>query len=334
MKNEARAPRSTASAGRLPSGVARIPRPPLSMRPVWSAGVARGPRVLLVLRGQDRPTQSLLYAVAVARSYDARLHVLAVVPGATGLGNWLRDDVTIGRRAAVQTRDTRKALCSWLAEILDTRRAIEHAAVCYGDFVAQSAVYAATIEAKLILVPGDDRMPGGDITSLSKAAATPVLVARGTQGPAKILAATDLLSPSYPVLTHAADLGRRVNGTVVAIHNVTPEPIAGAEVALKGYSLSLQNPQIVRAERLAEVARSIPSVTHTVVRSEHSPAHAVVNEARARAADLVVVGTRWRAGLERVWHGSVSDMIVKNASCSVLVLPLDTPELASGSALD
>lgn len=323
MKDEQAQPRTLAHAINPPSGGARIPRPPARMRPVWSAGLTRPPRVLLVLRGHERPTQSLLYAVAVARSHEARLHVLAIVPRARGLASLLRGDVAIGRRAIAQTRDTRKALLAWLTELLDTRRAIEHLAVSYGDFVTQSAVYAATIEAKLILIAGCKRTSGTDVTALSRAAETPVLVARGAQCPGTILAATDLLSPDYPVLTQAADFGRRMNGTVVAIHNVKPEPVAGAEVAWRGYTAVLESPEKVRSERLADVVRRMPIVTQAVVSSEHSSADAIMKEATARAADLVVVGTRRAGWLERLRAGSVSAKIVKSTDCSVLVLPLD-----------
>ena len=43
--------------------------------------------------------------------------------------------------------------------------------------------------------------------------------------------------------------------------------------------------------------------------------------ARAAGADLVVVGTHGRGGLERLLVGSVAGEIVRSAPCSVLVVP-------------
>lgn len=53
---------------------------------------------------------------------------------------------------------------------------------------------------------------------------------------------------------------------------------------------------------------------------EGRAAEALVGEATRRNADLIVVGTHGRTGLERVLVGSVSERIIGLASCSVLVV--------------
>jgi hypothetical protein len=53
---------------------------------------------------------------------------------------------------------------------------------------------------------------------------------------------------------------------------------------------------------------------------EGRAAEALVGEATRRHADLIVVGTHGRTGLERVLVGSVSERIIGLASCSVLVV--------------
>ena len=50
------------------------------------------------------------------------------------------------------------------------------------------------------------------------------------------------------------------------------------------------------------------------------PGSSISAAAEAEEADLVVVGTRGRSGAERMLLGSVSDHVVRNAPCPVLVV--------------
>jgi nucleotide-binding universal stress UspA family protein len=51
------------------------------------------------------------------------------------------------------------------------------------------------------------------------------------------------------------------------------------------------------------------------------PRQAIVGAARARRADLIVVGTHGRAGLAHALMGSVAEGVVRHAECDVLVAP-------------
>lgn len=65
-------------------------------------------------------------------------------------------------------------------------------------------------------------------------------------------------------------------------------------------------------------SRGIP-VQVTVIAGTH-PAEDVVNEARRSGADLIVVGRRGMAPVERFMLGSVSDRISRYAPCPVLIV--------------
>jgi len=56
------------------------------------------------------------------------------------------------------------------------------------------------------------------------------------------------------------------------------------------------------------------------------PADHLVQEAEAMRADLIVVGTHRREGVERIRHGSVSQGVLHGASISVAVVPGPAPE--------
>jgi len=51
------------------------------------------------------------------------------------------------------------------------------------------------------------------------------------------------------------------------------------------------------------------------------PETAIVELARDETADVVVIGTRHRGGMDRLLLGSVTDRIVHTAPCHVLVVP-------------
>lgn len=58
----------------------------------------------------------------------------------------------------------------------------------------------------------------------------------------------------------------------------------------------------------------------SVVRIGH-PAEAIVEVAREYAADLIVLGTHGRHGLDRLLNGSVAESVLHHAPCAVFIHP-------------
>jgi nucleotide-binding universal stress UspA family protein len=54
----------------------------------------------------------------------------------------------------------------------------------------------------------------------------------------------------------------------------------------------------------------------------------IVTQSRFRAADLVVIGTHGRTGVERLMLGSVAERVLRGAPCPVLTVPKGAPEAA------
>jgi nucleotide-binding universal stress UspA family protein len=74
-------------------------------------------------------------------------------------------------------------------------------------------------------------------------------------------------------------------------------------------------------QQLVHVLKTIGDIGEPIV-SEALPADAIVQLAKERRADLVVVGTVGRSGIPRLVLGSTAEAVVDNAPCSVLVVRL------------
>src|SRR5690606_4331872 len=77
---------------------------------------------------------------------------------------------------------------------------------------------------------------------------------------------------------------------------------------------------------LAEFGADPDAVEEHVVSG--TPAYEICNLAAKVGADLVIVGTHGRRGLSRLWLGSCSEAVVREAPCPVLVV---RPKLLPGA---
>ena len=72
------------------------------------------------------------------------------------------------------------------------------------------------------------------------------------------------------------------------------------------------------------IARAAPrnARAHVIghVRGSDNPAHAILQLATDIAADMIVLGTHRRRGLEKLMLGSVADKVLQDAHCPVLVV--------------
>lgn len=150
-------------------------------------------------------------------------------------------------------------------------------------------------------------------------ARTPVLVLkRGLAGPLRVLYATDPGWEGTPGIIRS--------GSVIA-QALTPEPIAAQRaVAVIGLELELPIPDLqariapAAEERLEELlAEGDANAFERRIRTGR-PASEIVAEASEWAADLIVMGTHGRTGAARAFLGSVAQAVLRDASCSVLVV--------------
>jgi nucleotide-binding universal stress UspA family protein len=135
----------------------------------------------------------------------------------------------------------------------------------------------------------------------------PLLIAReqpSSNGrPRKILVASDGSEGSWPPARIAGGLGE-VGDAIVELIHVDDGKHPGADEVL--------------AEQAAEIAAAVGTEPE-LVKAEGHPTEQIVEAAREREASLIVCGRRGLTGFKSL--GSVSERVVHQAACSVLLIP-------------
>lgn len=75
-------------------------------------------------------------------------------------------------------------------------------------------------------------------------------------------------------------------------------------------------------EQLEQIRPTDPTIPVRHVFLEGDPAEEIVRYSRDAGIDLIVMGTHGRTGVERLLMGSVAERVLRDASCSVLVVKL------------
>jgi nucleotide-binding universal stress UspA family protein len=141
----------------------------------------------------------------------------------------------------------------------------------------------------------------------------------------KVLYATDFSSWSNQAYFHAVSLAQKHGASLTILFVFHPERISTPG--------STGNPDADRAywrsqlEQIRPVDTNIP-VRHVLL--EGDPAEQIVAHARQSGADLIVMGTQGRTGMERLLLGSVAEKVLRDATCSVLVVKMPKPASQRG----
>jgi nucleotide-binding universal stress UspA family protein len=145
---------------------------------------------------------------------------------------------------------------------------------------------------------------------------------------AKVLVATDFGTAADAALGYGRELARTFGASLHLLHLVenvlramSADPTRLEEAALT---------QLVA--RLSDEDRRTLRARSVVETSDH-PAASIVAYARAVNADLIVIGTHGRTGIERLVLGSVAERVMQSAPCPVLTVraPGGVDSVAAGT---
>lgn len=140
----------------------------------------------------------------------------------------------------------------------------------------------------------------------------------------RILHPTDFSGASAPAFRMALDLARADRAELTIAHVVSPIfPVAG-----EGYMPPRVYADLARSQRrhaVRQLERLVDRARKARVRArplvlEGSPHERIARAARARRADLVIMGTHGRGAMAKLFLGSVAERVVGSAPCPVLTV--------------
>jgi len=287
----------------------------------------------------DRSPSSLQafgYAIALARWQGARLHLLEVIEAAapTGSRRVPEDDPV--------PNDTRAALERDLRRVLTARRASDLRVTITmrkGNVVQEILAQAKASRADLVVIGshgrgGVQRLVLGSIAEkVLRLATCPVLtvrsgarVTRRSRSPfGTILCATDFSAAANRGVAYAKRLAREAHAKLVVMHAVewpfgdgVPDgPLGDLQ---KGLESSARDDLL----RLLPKSSSDGRGAQAVVTLGKASAD-IVKLARARSADLIVLGVSGRGAVDVAVLGSTTHHVIRDGTWPVLTVRTATP---------
>jgi nucleotide-binding universal stress UspA family protein len=140
----------------------------------------------------------------------------------------------------------------------------------------------------------------------------------------RILHPTDFSPASRPAFARAVAMARANRASLIIMHVIVPlVPVVGEGYVPPQTWTDLERQVRAQAER--ELAKLVAKARKAGVRAtslvlEGTPADRIVRAARARRADLIVMGTHGRGALAKLFLGSVAERVVATAPCPVLTV--------------
>jgi nucleotide-binding universal stress UspA family protein len=135
----------------------------------------------------------------------------------------------------------------------------------------------------------------------------------------KLLLATDLTEASASATDEAFELASRLDASLLVVSVIDP-----GSLLLPGGRFRVRVDQVrERREQLAQalVERGrVAGVAVSFLIWTGDPGDMIVEAAEAEHADMILVGSHGRGAVGRLFLGSVSEHVVRNAPCPVLVV--------------
>ena len=140
----------------------------------------------------------------------------------------------------------------------------------------------------------------------------------------RILFASDFSKASAKAFTTAVELAKATHADLTILHVLVPFTPVVPEQYIGGTTLDQLNEDARRwsQQQLAKLTAKgkkgglrVGGLTMT-----GDPAEQIVRAARSKRADLIVLGTHGRTGLNRFFVGSVAQRVIASATCPVVTV--------------
>ncbi len=138
-------------------------------------------------------------------------------------------------------------------------------------------------------------------------------------GGRKILLATDLSEASTSATEEAFDLAGRLSAALLIVSVIDPGSLLLPGGRFRARVDQVREYREQAAQDLVERGREAGVLVSFLVWTG-DPGDMIVSAAEAEHADMIVVGSHGRGAVGRLFLGSVSEHVVRNAPCPVLVV--------------
>jgi len=290
-------------------------------------------RILFPTDFSDCAEQALNHALFLAEDFGAELHMLhAVVLHQEDPANpdlRFTSDLELLDRLS-QVAQSRLAELAGRSPAHVKVRQIERRGLSASVVILE---YADEVEADLIVMGthghrGAARFFLGSVAEqVVRHAPCPVLTLRAVEEPRSLEAVESILVPvdfsdhSHEAVAQAADLARRWKASIELVHvlEIPPLPAFYGPVPDVGSARRLLE---ISNEELATLGASLipEGVDWSATTLEGAAATEITRRARESGADLVVIPSHGRSGLDRLLMGSTTERVLRMAECPVLTL--------------
>ncbi|MBU6391369.1 MAG: universal stress protein [Planctomycetota bacterium] len=141
----------------------------------------------------------------------------------------------------------------------------------------------------------------------------------------KILCPIDFSACSKHALSYAIDLSAKESASLYLIH-VIEAHLSGIGDILKQLDLLLDDKQIEDNLKMRLISLLPDDVRKSTfvepIIAKGIPFVEIVNTAKDKRTDLIVMGTHGKTGLEHILIGSVAERVIQRAPCPVLSIRL------------
>jgi nucleotide-binding universal stress UspA family protein len=144
-----------------------------------------------------------------------------------------------------------------------------------------------------------------------------------------LLVATDFSAASQVATTYAFHLARALRAHLYLMH-VVPENDIQVIRAICEHLESYIAPTTLTDALYADAERRLMALVHEAAVADlvqerlittGNPVTAICEWAHAKQVQLIVIGTHGHSGIDRLLLGSVAERVLRQAPCSVMVVP-------------
>jgi nucleotide-binding universal stress UspA family protein len=288
-------------------------------------------RTILVATDFSKPAKLVIpYALKLALVLNLRLIILHVVKAPPGFEQW-----SPGARRSLHSLKTKALLeLGKIVRLANENGIMADHRLLVG--VPEDSILEVAHHSDVALVAmgthgktGWNRLRLGSVAeSTLRQAPCPVLTVRASSAAhipvnpyrlnvSRLLVATDFSASSKAALRAAAVLAKRLTARAVLVHAAEPsdsfqsESLPVDERSRRRYAGRLQ--------KMISTSRADKIITDKVVISGN-PVEVILDQAKHRKTDLLIVGTHGRRGMKRLMLGSVAEAVVRRAACPVFIV--------------